>query len=414
MTEMAGIEITTLPSLHRMEEGLSSDGTSQPADDRMQDLAVTPLQESAGGLTPGALQQLMTEPAASTRSLQDVEEGGFPQAANENAQEVLAFDQLEVEFERDMAFYAAAISLSIKNSNLSTALIVVGLAAGGVYLLHERGDGDTTAPVVMMSILMGVPALYLLAVTAAGCVRVIQDFHNDPASLYRITERAERPSIHAFGAFEETEARKIRQKLEVRLREYASEANVRRRDALMVTTDQLREDIDNIISNDNGLTLYRSGRYRLDEMLGSEDAVSEIRLIWTYFQCAKTSDEQIDLKRQFVDYLAKSQGCEHGRANQVLLFFQGGIDSNIATFSANPVCLKGLPKSEAAVNELKAQFATALTLGLQDTAASKRKEKNFLINTFVKGQPYRGVTPGVTMTKSVFNKVYPAFQAEYY
>lgn len=414
MNVSGGIEMA---NIERTGRRLSQDNTSQTNSVQVRGLASTDIEANVSPiLLRPYVQPSMTEPASSPPRMQHVEETASQQITND-AQEVPAFDQIDFDAERNLAFYRAAVSRSIRESGLPVALAWTAIIAPTLYAAH-RVAGDEMLPFVgMISFVFGLPSVGVLGVTVFGFVEKMRWYHNDPASLYVDTENGDMadPSEFAYGSREEMDAQKIRQSLEASLSEHANQANMANYDALMVRNGKLFQDVYNTISNHNDLALNDAHMDRLAEMLVS-NAAREIRLVWSYLQINKTGEEQIDLKRQFVDYLAKSEGCAHGRENQVLLFFQGGIDTNVNMFPVGPKFIRMLPKNDQLMNELKAEFAGTLTQlqrhGSISIYASDEADKAALKNVFVDGQPYGDVTPGLKMTNSVFNQVYKVFKAE--
>jgi|GEM_PF-3027631 len=165
-------------------------------------------------------------------------------------------------------------------------------------------------------------------------------------------------------------------------------------------------------TNSAELQLTEMQRGRLVDITSS-NCDQELQLVWTYLDTQKKGDDCSTLKRQFTDYLAKTNGCLHGRKNQVLLFFLGGIDTAILK-SPNASLIKKVPATENAKNNIMASMLATLTQAQRHNhlpvESTRHDEALFLKKIFVEGQAYDQYLTDIKMTEKVFDRLFTDMQ----
>jgi hypothetical protein len=155
------------------------------------------------------------------------------------------------------------------------------------------------------------------------------------------------------------------------------------------------------------VSLENNQQQRLSQML--DTGLSTISLCWNYISLDQTEGVTADENKiNFVKFLATSEGCTHGRNEQILSFFQG-LDNQIA-----PVEHLGLIYTAPEVGsrthlELCGQVTQAMTneqsAGNLQIDANKSTTKRALQPFFTQGRTQNDVA-FQQMTTRVFNKIF--------
>lgn len=206
----------------------------------------------------------------------------------------------------------------------------------------------------------------------------------------------------AYALDTNTEARHIRQNIQWALRKSQTP---------MIRLDVVKSAIDSVAKQ--SLTLSAQHKNRLCNMLHS-NCNSELQLVWTYLKNGSQGEGSDILQRQFVEHLAKTEGCLEGRANQVLQFFLGGIDPAILRSPLAPPRIKQVPDNNHHKNQLMGSMVAALSEAQRyqhlSLDATRTEEANFLRKIFVAGKPYEQYMTDVRMTKAVFKSLFQEMQ----
>jgi hypothetical protein len=202
-----------------------------------------------------------------------------------------------------------------------------------------------------------------------------------------------RNPVAAYAQINVESAQKIKSNLE---------AHLRGRER--IHSSRVRQDIQ-VLSQ--GIGFDDSQKERLTIMLNT--GLSEISLCWNYISSDQTEGVTADEnKANFVKFLATSEGCAHGRKEQIFSFFQG-LDNQIAPVEHVRV-LDTAPEVGSDTHlQLCGQVTQAMTneqsAGNLNIDASKRTTKRTLQPFFTQGRIQNDVA-FQQMTPEVFDAVF--------
>jgi len=312
---------------------------------------------------------------------------------------------------KDMKFYREALMQAVRandpsrwqkiytllNASLGTLIVIsVDRNTDSVF----RCIGGSTSGVCIGSVILA---------NSSTVKSVIRDFRRYCDNPNVLSETLEGQQTHysttSYDTLPSTDAGRIKQSLQNHLGQNTNLISIR----------YICSSIEAITQ---GLELTEQQYVRLNTML-TTNAEREVQLVWTYFENNKTGEEQTSLKKDFVRYLSTTEGCMHGRKNQVLQFFLGGIDPDIFHGVEFPHLVQRIPRTQERRNNLLGTMTHALTAaqlnGDLDINSSERDEKAYLKRVLVpnsynpcRKKPPHGIT--LQMTNAVFEQAFRELQ----